>query len=424
MLGSARVFEPNMKNVRFEGMQDRFIPIRYQELLETSLKYFNIAGNQKYTNLSNMLHMYYHKVFSKDLMEIHSLYKPLDPDNEMLSIKKYSVEDYLDLRAKVFHHVDDFMNHANYTKLEKGELYNMLNSESPYVEVNVDFDDFEEIKIYYRGESIESELKRDIKSLFLKKKEVEKKIYTRLFIVIQPKTIEKRAAELSKDGSISYGKAKRKLRRSNPLLTSKKNSNVYIKAFKNIPYTDLKMLFPNGKIKIKSLDKIKIGVLGGGGVIAGTGTLFIEISHLVDPIGMMIALGTYGALLWRQVKEVIFQRTFYMAELAKKLYMHNLGSNESALNYMIKNAEDSESKEALLSYVFLLVNPSIKTKEDLDRSIEDFIEQTYKVHIDFEINDSLSKLEKLGLVKEIDGELKVLDIDSAIKSLDMTMMKL
>ena len=51
--------------------------------------------------------------------------------------------------------------------------------------------------------------------------------------------------------------------------------------------------------------------------------------------------------------------------------------------------------------------------------IEEWLDQDYDTKIDFEIDDALSKLEKLGLMsQDKDGLLTVVSIDKALEKLD------
>jgi len=181
----------------------------------------------------------------------------------------------------------------------------------------------------------------------------------------------------------------------------------------------LEMLFPNTKVKMTLFDKVKLGVLGGGGTVGGGSTLIAKLSAAaIDPISALMALGAFGGILWRQVKEVFTRRTHYMAQLAKNLYFHNLDNNAGALNYMIDMAGEEESKEALLVYLFLSQNANDMNKEKLDSAIEIYVSETYGIEMDFEVDDGLDKLRSLGILIEESGVLKVTDTTKALQLLD------
>ena len=401
-------------------IKERFIPIAYRELLEGCLKYFKKEDDEQYNHFSALLRIYYHQQFHGDMLELDYLYRPFNPDDEMITLHTFTLKEYRKRKAKLFSKIEPLLNHANYNVLTEEMLQETINATSPYgVEVSVDFEDFEDIRLFYRGESMRYEEKRDPWKLYLSKKKVEALAYRRLFLLLKPKELNVRAKEIAKKEGKSFRKVRRQLKRYNPLLiVGESNQSIYIKLFKNIPHSDLKMLFPNSKIKMNLFDKVKLGVLGGSGTIGGGSTLLTKLGAAIDPIAILIALGVFIGVVWRQVKEVIFHRTHYMAELAKKLYFYNLDNNMGALNYMVDMAEDSEGKEALLAYIFLLQSNKAITRQSLDTTIELYIKDTYDIGMDFEIDDGIKKLYDLGLIIEVDGYMHALEIQDAITCLE------
>jgi hypothetical protein len=85
---------------------------------------------------------------------------------------------------------------------------------------------------------------------------------------------------------------------------------------------------------------------------------------------------------------------------------------------LVNDAEEEESKEALLAYYFLLVSPRALHKDELDRHIEDWFRDTWNCELDFEIDDALRKLHSLGLVEESASGLQAVAIDQGIRLLD------
>ncbi len=401
-------------------IRERFIPIAYRELLEGCLKYFKKDDDERYHHFSTLLRTYYHQQFHSDRLELNYLYRPFNPDSEMITLHTFTLKKYRKRKSELLSKIEPLLNHANYNVLTEEMLQETINATSPYgVEVSVDFDDFEDIRLFYRGESMRYEEKRDPWKLYLAKKKVESLAYRRLFLILKPKELNVRAKEIAKKEGKNFRKVRKHLKHRNPLLIVKgSNENIYIKLFKNIPHSDLNMLFPNSKIKMKLFDKIKLGILGGGGTIGGGSTLLTKLGATIDPVAILIALGIFVGILWRQAKEIIFHRTHYMAELAKKLYFYNLDNNMGALNYIVDMAEDSECKEALLAYLFLSQSNKSMTRQSLDTTIEQYIKNVYDIELDFEIDDGIKKLYDLGLITEIDGSIHALEIQDAIISLE------
>jgi hypothetical protein len=398
--------------------QERFIPVAYDELFEDCLNYFNF-NQEQYKSFSSLLRSFYHMKFHNELLELKSLYLPFNPDTDTKTLRSFSHEEYESIKSNLVSKIRPLLNDANYEELTQDALSKALNDISPYgVDVSVDFEDFEDIVFFFRGEAERIDKKRTLKSLYLKKESFSVKVYQRLFLLIKPKTVDTRAKEIvAKDGG-DFEKIKKKLRKSTPvLIESETNERIYLKLFKDIPQADLEMLFPNTKVKISMKDKLKIGVTGGGGTAGGAFTLATKLSAAVEPLSLIIALGGFAGVLWRQIKNIFTHQTRYMATLAKNLYFYNLDNNVGVLTYMIDMAEAEESKEALLAYLFLSASKKRLSKEELDKQIEAYMLERYKIPMDFEVDDGVRKLLELAIVYESDNLLHVRDIEDTIKDL-------
>ena len=396
-------------------VQEHFIPIAYDELFEECLIHFNIQNRQKYEKFSSILRLHYHTQYHTTLLELKTLYLPFNPDADTISLKSYSSDEYTSIKNNLVSKIKPILNDANYEELTQEALSKALNAISPYgVDVSVDFDDFEEISLFFRGEAQREEERRTLRSLYLKKESFRVKIYRRLFLLIKPKTVEARAKEiLTKEGG-DFQKIIKKLRKTTPVLIENNESErIYIKLFKDIPQADLEMLFPNTKVKITLKDKLKIGITGGGGTLGGIATLVTKLAATIEPISLIMALSAFGGVIWRQVKNIFTHQTRYMAALAKNLYFYNLDNNVGVLTYMVDMAEAQESKEAMLSYIFLSNTNEKFTRAILDKKIEEYMLKTYKIPMDFEVDDGIEKLLELGIVTEVEGFLHVISVDEA-----------
>lgn len=396
-------------------IKERFIPIDYEDILQGCLKYFN-NENIRYKELSKLIHLYYYQEFYEDLQELKQSYQPFNPDSDTLS-SNITQEELSQKEELLFKQITPLLNHANYQTLTQDMLFKTMNKKSPYgVEVSVDFKDFDKIKLYFRGESTQTEIKRDPLKLYLKTKTIVEPVYRRLFLIIKPKQLSVRAKEIAEETNEDIEKIEKRLLRTNPLLiTDESNKNIYIKLFKNIPQMDLGMLFPNTQVKMTLFDKIKLSVVGGGGTVGGGVTLVTKLTTaMIDPISTLLAVGAFGGVVWRQIKNVIFRKTYYMAQLAKNLYFHSLDNNSGVLNYMIDMAGEEESKEALLVYLFLANNQTLMTKDNLDSAIEKYVKEIYNIEMDFEVDDGIRKLRDLGFLIEEDNNLSVITVNEAI----------
>jgi hypothetical protein len=93
------------------------------------------------------------------------------------------------------------------------------------------------------------------------------------------------------------------------------------------------------------------------------------------------------------------QHNKYKNTLTSSLYFQSLDNNLGAINYIGNSASEEEIKELILGYYFKLKNPSA-TENELDIIIENHLQQTYKIQLDFEIEDSITKMQNLGLIAD------------------------
>jgi hypothetical protein len=108
----------------------------------------------------------------------------------------------------------------------------------------------------------------------------------------------------------------------------------------------------------------------------------------------------------------------HQKELTDNVYYRNINNNAGIFDYIIGAAEEQECKEAFLAYYFLRTAPSPPTEKELDLRIEQWLKDTFAVDIDFEVDDALAKLERLGLLKHDGERLSVLPPEAALERLD------
>ncbi|MBT5230599.1 MAG: DUF3754 domain-containing protein, partial [Methylococcales bacterium] len=349
--------------------------------------------------------------------QVHALkhqYLPFSPDTDIVPIGESVTENSESLIATI----EQIVLQANYQPLAGEDLMLALSEKSIGVEVKVDLDDFEHCTVFYRGKGIVQEQQRDWKSFFVRFKTVSTNTYRRLFLVMKHKPIEQRCVELSEQGNISLQKAKKQLIASRTVLGADVDDvNIHLKLFKDIPVSDLEILFPNLQVKMRGWDKIKLGITGGGGTLGGIFVTIGKLSVATNFIGAAIAIGGFAGVLWRQVTKIFALHTHYLATLAKRLYFHNLDNNMGALMHLVEMAEAEERKEAILAYFFLM-QPIDYDRALLDEHIEAFLLKLSQHKIDFDLDDALSKLTALDVLVETDaGVLDVLPIEQALKKI-------
>lgn len=407
---------PNMKKkIRYQAdLVERFIPIGLDKLISDLSNSALLSADKEaqfkqfYTSYISLFHARAHS----QLQSLQQNYRPFNPDRDIIIKKKTAADGQLkQLKTELY----SVLEKANYERLSEKSLNEALNKISPHgVKVSVDFDEFVEVSLFYRGSAIQTKLHSNWKKLKFKKQPVDVQIYRRLFVLLQPKNRQQWIEHLTCNKNISLKKAEKKADAALKALgISSEEDFVYMKLFKDIPRADLEMLFPNTKIQIRLFDKIKLGIMGGGGTAGGIMATISKFSAAIEPVSALIAIGGLIGVLWRQIAKVFSQRAKYSAVLTKNLYFYNLNNNMGTLTYLFNTVEAAECKEVMLAYFFLLTSGE-SSRGDLDKSIENYIQEKYAIPMNFDINDGLEKLKSSELLSRSDELISVVPLSKAI----------
>lgn len=404
--------------------KERFIPITVKDLVSNLSADLDLTENDKllFRRFCKIYISLFHAKFFARLQGLKENYLPFSPDRITLPLKQYSPEELKGMQNNFLEEIQLIIQKANYTRISKDELNSALSETSPYgLKLLVDFEDFDEIQLYYRGMSKRTEERRDWRTLYLKPKSIDVPIYHRLFLVLKLK----QANEKSKPTPFRLNPKQYLVEKWQHLfrLNMAKggdSSFIYLKLFKDIPRSDLEMLFPNTRVEMQRFDKVTMGISGGGGIISGILAVGTKIARAAHPTTILFAAGGFIGIIWREIGKVLSNRNRYMATLAKSLYFHNLDNNLGVLANLIEMAEAEECKECILVYGFILTKGKKGcSRVELDRMVENYLRESYDVQIDFELDDGIRKLQEARLLEQTSNELlKVCSLDQAVKRLD------
>jgi hypothetical protein len=386
-----------------------FIPFTREQITKMLLDKGKLDNDQfdKFEQFCLLLNSIYHFEFHRDLEELKSTYRNFNPDVEITANEEENFN---------FEKIEDKFNNAlirtltegNFEKVSNENLHAAMEEEGIFpVSCVIDFDAFEYYEIYYQGTRTS---KDEIKTWIpFKSKEIEFKLYDRIVFFYKVKNQE------------FFESNPKKIKPGIP-------GKIYIKFFRNIPESDLEMMFPNPKPEMKFIHKMQIflPLLAGFGVLIqktiigpkfyNTGTNPLEEGLSYGLIALLIVLGGYVLRTFLGYKNVVQS---FLGEIAQSLYFKDKGNNQGVFSMLIDSAEEQECKEALMAYYFLLTTKKKMNQDQLDDNIEEWLDQDYDTKIDFEIDDALSKLKKLGLMnQDKDGLLTVVSIDKALEKLD------
>ena len=112
------------------------------------------------------------------------------------------------------------------------------------------------------------------------------------------------------------------------------------------------------------------------------------------------------------------QSLLYQKILSDNVYFRNVNNNAGIFDYIIGEAEEQECKEAFLAYYFLLAGRRHRPKTRSTGASKPGCRQTFSADVDFECDDALAKLDRLGLLRRDGDRLSVLPLDEALVQLD------
>lgn len=402
--------------------RSRFIPFRKRDLLQKCLGEGRLSAREQrsFAELCQVLESVFHFEFHKKLENLKDSYAPFDRDSDARVIRSYSEQERTQCQKQLVEQMTEILEAANYRKITATDLKEALQEESLFkIRLEVNFDDFEDIIFYMRGERKKTE---EISKYFgLKKVPFEFTNYERVAVYIKFKEESYFSEERKKALSFTPG-------------------STIIKLFKDVPKADLELLFPNSEIRMKTIDKLIIGLPA---AIGGVTVMMTKLSASLLLIGSVLSfwlgfsdkeivldqqhlitlglgLGTLGIFLFKQFSKFQNRKIKFMKTMSDSLYFKNLDNNQGVFQHLIDAAEGEEFKEAMLAYYFLLKSEQPLDAAGLDQRIEDWFNKELQCDMDFEVQDAIDKLVRLELVDREAQSFRAKPIDEAKRALDNT----
>lgn len=381
---------------------EHFVPLTQSELAMELESELPKEIRPRFRQLVNLLSATLHNDFHKNLQELKQAYRPFDPDPDVPIRNPIKNPDDTAFMKRL----DYLLKKANFKKVGKKELDHALTTQSLYSgSVSVNFSELDEWAIYSRGLSKKVHKIKSWKTLFRERK-IEFDSFDRLVLAIR----------------FTKGFIARSEERRNAL----DSDHIYIKYFRNVPKNDLEMVFPNTDYHMSMWDKVKVAVptLGAAaltavrilpillaviGGVAGASMGNLELAAVGGAIGALLGIAFRAYVHYKNA------RITYMQALTEGLYFKILDSNAGVFHRLLDSAEEEEVKEAVLAFYFLKDAPL--SESELDSKVEFWFEKR-NIPFDFEVEDGLGKLSRLGLASESNGKWKAMDLSSAIVHLD------
>ncbi len=399
------------------GERDHFIPARKIDVLNAVIAHGALDSEperEQFRQLCNLLGAIYHYQYFDQLERLRNDYFYFSPDTDgHARFDSATVEraygDLIDALTKVLHG-------ANFVEVPHEEI-ERAHREHGIVRVNIKapLDDYREVRFFRRGHHNETvEI-----SKWLGFRQAQRRV----------RGVRRRRPAGDDETRAEAGKKRGRKPKVRP-------GAVLLKYFRDIASADLNALFPDVQVVMGFRDRLMLGVpalIGGVPILlklASTLTvLFLvagfylglsnavrdeEMAGALAAVSGLIALGGFMVTQW-----VRFQRQSLMHQkiLSDNVYYRNVNNNAGIFDYIIGEAEEQECKEAFLAYYFLLKDGA-PTEDALDQRIEAWLNKTFGADVDFECDDALAKLERLGLLKRDGDKLSVPPLDEALIRLD------
>lgn len=168
-----------------------------------------------------------------------------------------------------------------------------------------------------------------------------------------------------------------------------------MKHFKNIPMADMEIVLPEKKNpSLTPMDWVTFLASAIVGLVAvvrsldtPTGDLWVMFAILSTVIGFCAK--TYFT----------FQQNMatYQNLITQSMYDKQLDSGKGTLLHLCDDVIQQEVKEVIIAF-FILMEQGKATMQDLDLRCEELIMEEFNERCNFEVDDAVQKLQKLGIV--------------------------
>jgi hypothetical protein len=381
--------------------QDHGLPIRPADLRRLLVADPRLADADRrpLDEFAGLLDATLHHDYLARSRQLKDLYYPLDPDAECIPLAD---ADLTPSDAKI----DDFLKEfepllidANFRRLRTDVIKDAIRQPNEMgLNYVPDFDLFDHLEVWVRGETTVERQRRYARTGF-RKKTVTFDAYQRMIVIL-------------------------KFKPGRHLGSFTRADVLYMRLFKNVPHVDMEMHLPEQvtKVRMRAIDKAQIA--SPFAVSLPTmlwKTLFQPILWKLFNLGFLtfaIPINLAAALVLAPVSAGVnsffgFQRARqrHFTYMIRQLYYMTQANNASVICKLIESAEEEDFKESLLAYVTLRIgadDPEPWTADRLDATVEGWFQDRLRLAVDFDVRDALKKLRTLGLVEtDAAGSLRV-----------------
>jgi Protein of unknown function (DUF3754) len=402
---------------------ERFIPFRKTSVVTMCVDDLPAQEREAFRAFADLLASLLHHEFRTRLEALKDAYHPFNPDTDTRTVVELGPAERQAAQQHLVDELADLAEDANFERINADDLGRAFVEESLMkVRLEADFDDFEQVAFYRRGERTRHE---EVKTLLgLRRRTIAFTNYGKVLVYVKFKDAAYFEAQGKKVDRLPFTPG-----------------STIIKLFQDVPRADLEMLFPNAQVRMRGIDKLLIGVPA---VVSGVIVIVTKLIASLVPVLLLLAfwfgarrepvqldqtqlvalgagLVAFGGFLVRQVTKFKNRKIQFMKSLSESLYFRNLDNDAGVFHHLLDAAEEEEVKEAVLAYHFLRTAGGPLTAAELDGRIEDWFARRWEAAFDFEVVDGVGKLRRLRLVDDDgQGRLTAVALDEAMRRLDET----
>ncbi len=380
--------------------RDGFIAARKTQLAEAIVA--DTGGGDAARETLRLLGALLHHEAHERLEGLRALYDPLDPDAPP-STRDVSITAFETFEAALI----AALTHANYSEIDPTSVQTQrATKQLTGLAIKPSMGGIRRIRYFARGARSE-ELEHRTWFGFRKEK-VQAEVMNDVVVLVGFKA----DAEVGRADERVFAQMRRGMRPGAAL----------VKHFRNVATPELVTLHPGAKPSMRPRDQV---FLAAPAVATGVPVLLnlwpaltvlfavlagyfgaqgaIQDDDLKRALAAISGLVAVGAFVMRQRLKYEAQTLRYQKQLADTVYFRNLANNAGVLDLLVGAGEDQDAKEAFLAYCVLRQAGRPMVKAEIDNAAESYLKDRFGLDVDFEINDALAKIERLGLV-ERDGE--------------------
>ncbi|MFV1957819.1 MAG: TMEM143 family protein, partial [Planctomycetota bacterium] len=317
--------------------------------------------------------------------------------------------------------IDEVLRRANYVAIDQAEIEVALHTRSGIViDLDVDLTEFQAMRLYRRG--LRTETVTMPKGFLHRGAKAKREV-----------VIFERVVLLLRYQEEAWFRGRRRDVEKLPFTPGR----LYVQLFKDVPRADLEFLFPNVRARLTRKQKLGIVLPAVGAgvplllkVAASMTALFAALAiflglreggnaaAMAGAVAGLTGLGALGGYLFRQYAKYKSTLTRFLKAVSEQLFFKNIDSNAGVFRTLVAAAEDEETKEAVLAYYHLLPGGGLAEKA-LDEGVEAWFAEALDCRLDFEVDDALGKLLRLGLVVcDGDGRFHAKPLPEALRIVD------